>query len=220
MTAPDWESEFTLPLPGQTQYSECPGGHRRSERSFAFPRRKCGQALAEFQNLHQRSEILTLPGGVTVINDCYNSNPLAMERMLETLAAWPGARRRIVVAGEMLELGPTSPELHRAVGRKCAKAGVEWAIGVQGAAQFFVEGAVEGGVPPSHAQFFPDAKSAGEFCRTLIAPGDVILVKGSRGVHLETVIEMLKKQEARGQESGEIRTRNSKLETLSSKVDG
>jgi UDP-N-acetylmuramoyl-tripeptide--D-alanyl-D-alanine ligase len=92
----------------------------------------------------------------------------------------------------MLELGPTSPGWHREVGRKCAPSGVEWAIGVQGDARFFVEGAVEGGMPPSQGRFFPDAKSAGEFCQTLIVPGDVILVKGSRGVHLETVIEMLK----------------------------
>ena len=194
--------------------SRMPWPPLRPRASSTFPRRKSRQALAEFQNLHQRSEILTLPGEVTVINDCYNSNPLAMERMLETLAAWPGARRRIVVAGEMLELGPTSPELHRDVGRKCAPSGVEWVIAVQGDAQFFVEGAVEGGIPPSHARFFPDAKSAGEFCQTLIAPGDVILVKGSRGVHLETVIEMLKRQESGSQES-EVRSQKSesKVET-------
>jgi UDP-N-acetylmuramoyl-tripeptide--D-alanyl-D-alanine ligase len=79
------------------------------------------------------------------------------------------------------------------VGQKCAESGVAWVIGVQGNARFLVEGAAEGGIPPSQAQFFSDAPSAGEFCRTLIAPGDVILVKGSRGVHLETVIEMLRK---------------------------
>jgi UDP-N-acetylmuramoyl-tripeptide--D-alanyl-D-alanine ligase len=68
-------------------------------------------------------------------------------------------------------------------------------IAVQGDARFFVEGAVEGGIPPAHARFFPDAKSAGEFCQALIASGDVILVKGSRTVHLETVIELLKTQD-------------------------
>jgi UDP-N-acetylmuramoyl-tripeptide--D-alanyl-D-alanine ligase len=129
--------------------------------------------------------------------------------MLEALAEWPAARRRIAVAGEMLELGPTSPDLHRDIGRTCARSGVEWAIGVQGDAQFFVEGAVEGGVPPSQGRFFPDAKPAGEFCQTLIAPGDVILVKGSRGVHLETVIEMLKRQES----DSKLETGNSKIET-------
>jgi UDP-N-acetylmuramoyl-tripeptide--D-alanyl-D-alanine ligase len=198
----DWMSEFTVPLPGRHNVANALAAIAATS-VFDILLEDVAQALAEFQNLHQRSEILTLLGEVTVINDCYNSNPLAMERMLETLAEWPGARRRIVVAGEMLELGPTSPELHRGVGRKCAESGAEWVIGVQGNAQFLVEGAAEAGIPTSHARYFPDASSAGHFCQSLIAPGDVVLVKGSRGVHLETVIEMLKRQEsgARSQES-------------------
>ena len=180
-----------MPLPGRHNVQNALAAIAVAS-AFEIPPEEIGPALAGFKNLHQRSEILTLPGEVTVINDCYNSNPLAMESMLDTLAGWPGARRRMVVAGEMLELGPTSPELHRGVGRKCAASGVDWLIAVQGAAQFFLEGAVEGGLPHSHARFFPDAKSAGEVCRSLLKPGDVVLVKGSRGVHLETVIEMLK----------------------------
>jgi UDP-N-acetylmuramoyl-tripeptide--D-alanyl-D-alanine ligase len=190
----DWMSEFTVPLPGRHNVANALAAIAVSTVFDILPE-DIAPALAGFHNLHQRSEILTLPGEVTVINDCYNSNPLAMERMLEALSDWPGARRRIVVAGEMLELGPTSPELHRGVGRKCAQSKVDWLIAVQGDARFFVEGALEGGIPSSHAQFFPDAQAAGEFCQTLMAPGDVILVKGSRGVHLETVIEMLKGQE-------------------------
>ena len=191
--APDWKSEFTLPLPGRHNVQNALAAIAASS-LFRIPPEDIGPALSGFHNLYQRSEIFTLPDGVTVINDCYNSNPLAMERMLEALAEWPGTRRRIVVAGEMLELGPTSPDLHRNVGRKCAPSGVEWVVGVQGDARFFVDGAVEGGVPSSRARFFADAQSAGEFCQTLMAPGDVILVKGSRAVHLETVIEMLKRQ--------------------------
>jgi UDP-N-acetylmuramoyl-tripeptide--D-alanyl-D-alanine ligase len=189
---PEWTADFTLPLPGRHNIQNALAAIAAAS-VFSIPPWEIAAALAGFKNLHQRSEILTLRDDVTVINDCYNSNPLAMERMLESLAEWPGAKRRIVVAGEMLVLGPASPELHRDVGRKCAQSRVDWAIGVQGAAEYFVEGAVEGGVPASNARFFPDAKRAGEFCLDLIAPGDVVLVKGSRGVHLETVIEMLKK---------------------------
>ncbi len=193
VTAPEWQGEFTLPLPGRHNIQNALAAIAAAS-GWAIPLEEMRQALAEFQNLQQRSEILTLPGEVTIINDCYNSSPLAMARMLETLAGWPGARRRIVVAGEMLELGPRSPQLHRGVGRNCAHSDVAWVIAVQGDARFFVEGAVEGGTPLSHGLFFPDAKSAGEFCQALMAPGDVILVKGSRGVHLETVIEMLEKR--------------------------
>jgi UDP-N-acetylmuramoyl-tripeptide--D-alanyl-D-alanine ligase len=189
--SPNWTADFTLPLLGRHNVQNALAAIAVSS-VFAVPPEEIREALANFQNLHQRSEILTLPGEVTMINDCYNSNPLAMERMLEALAAWPGARRRIVVAGEMLELGPSSPELHRGVGRKCAQSGAEWVIGVQGDARFLVEGAVEGGIPPSQGRFFPDAVSAGIFCQTLIAPGDLVLVKASRGVHLETVIDLLK----------------------------
>jgi UDP-N-acetylmuramoyl-tripeptide--D-alanyl-D-alanine ligase len=188
---PKWTADFTLPLPGRHNVANALAAIAVSTVFDILPE-DVAAALASFQNLHQRSEIFTLPGDVTVINDCYNSNPLAMERMLEALAEWPASHRRIVVAGEMLELGPTSPELHRDVGRKCASNGADWVVAVQGDAQFIAEGAVDGGIPPLHVRFFPEAKSAGEFCQTLIAPGDVILVKGSRGVHLETVIEVLK----------------------------
>jgi UDP-N-acetylmuramoyl-tripeptide--D-alanyl-D-alanine ligase len=166
------------------------------------------EALAEFQNLPQRGESLTLPGPVTIINDSYNSNPQAMECMLETLRTWPGARRRIVVAGEMLELGPQSPQLHKETGRKCAEANLSWLIAVQGDARFFLEGAVAAGLPPAHTRFFPEAGLAGEFCRSRLEPGDVILVKGSRRVHLETVIEMLRKgvKKSRSEEVEEMRS--------------
>jgi UDP-N-acetylmuramoyl-tripeptide--D-alanyl-D-alanine ligase len=152
------------------------------------------RGLAEFQNVSQRGEGVALPGPVTIINDSYNSNPQAMECMLETLRTWPHALRRIVVAGEMLELGPQSPNLHREIGRKCAEINLAWLIAVQGDARFFLEGAIAAGLSPARTLFLPDAHLAGEFCRSRLEPGDVVLVKGSRGVHLETVVEMLKEQ--------------------------
>lgn len=200
VTTPDWQGDFTLPLPGQHNIQNAVAAVAASS-VWAIPPEEVHLALAEFHNLHQRSEILTLPRDVTVINDSYNSNPLAMERMLEVIAVWPGSRRRVVVAGEMLELGEMSPELHRRVGRKCAHYGVEWLIAVQGDARYFAEGAEEAGMPQSRRVFFPDAKSAGEFCQALAEPGDVILVKGSRGVHLEMVVELLRKSEVPGPKS-------------------
>jgi UDP-N-acetylmuramoyl-tripeptide--D-alanyl-D-alanine ligase len=106
----------------------------------------------------------------------------------------------------MLELGPQSPKLHEEVGRKCAKADLASLIAVQGDARFFLEGAVAAGMPSSRTRFFPDAPSAGEFCQSQLEPRDVVLVKGSRGVHLEAVVEMLGK--SRGVE--ELRSRGGK----------
>ncbi len=190
VVAPRWQEDFDLPLPGRHNVQNALAALAVTT-ELGLPVNEARLALAEFQNLHQRGEILTLPGGITILNDSYNSNPLAMQRMLETLADWPGARRRMVVAGEMLELGATSPELHRQVGRLCTRSRVAWLIAVQGDARFFLEGALEEGLPPEHARFFADATAAGEFCRTLIVPGDAVLVKGSRGVRLERVIELL-----------------------------
>ena len=200
--APEWSAEFNVPLPGRHNIQNAIAAIATADYCGLSPV-EIHAGLAGFHNLHRRSEILTLPNDVTVIDDCYNSNPLAMERMIEVLAAWPGACRRIVVAGEMLELGPSSPELHRDVGRKVAQRALSHVLAVQGDAQYFLEGAAEGGIPRERLHFFPDAKQAGEFCRTLLAPGDVLLVKGSRGVHLEMVTDMLKRQDSgfRSQES-------------------
>ena len=188
--APDWQEEFYLSLPGRHNVQNAVAALAVAN-LFEIPVRGMRQALAEFQNLHQRGEILTLGLDITVINDTYNSNPVAMERMLEVLMTWPHAQRRIVVAGEMLELGPSSPLLHREVGRKCAESRVDVLIAVQGEARQFIEGAIEGGLSPDNTRFFPDARGAAEFCRSILKPGDTILLKGSRGVQLETVVECL-----------------------------
>jgi UDP-N-acetylmuramoyl-tripeptide--D-alanyl-D-alanine ligase len=209
---PNLEADFLLPVPGRYNVQNALAAIVVAS-GFDVPPVEMQRGLAEFQGLHQRGEILTLPGPVTLIDDCYNSNPLAMACMLETLRGWPGARRRIVVAGEMLELGPQSPELHRKTGSQCARNHVAWLIAVQGNASFFIEGAVAAGFPPAQTRFFSDARSAGEFCRSLLEPGDVVLVKGSRGVHLETVTEMLREEV---EKSGSRESRSRAVEELRS----
>jgi UDP-N-acetylmuramoyl-tripeptide--D-alanyl-D-alanine ligase len=197
---PNLDADFLLPLPGRHNVQNALAAIAVAS-DFDVPPLEIRRGLAEFQNMPQRGESITLPGPVTIINDSYNSNPQAMESMLEMLRTWPHARRRLVVAGEMLELGPQSRKLHEEVGRKCAEAKLAWLIAVQGEARFFLEGAVAAGLPVSQTRFFPEAPLAGEFCRSQLEPGDVVLVKGSRGVHLETVVEMLRKSRVESQES-------------------
>jgi UDP-N-acetylmuramoyl-tripeptide--D-alanyl-D-alanine ligase len=139
-----------------------------------------------------RGRLLHFAPGFTVMNDSYNSNPVALEAMVEWLEAAGEARRRILVAGEMLELGPRSPELHRASGSRAAASGrVDWIIGVQGDALELVRGAIEAGQPDARAEFFPNSAEAARAVVDLAAPGDLILVKGSRGVRMERVVEAL-----------------------------
>ena len=144
------------------------------------------QSLATLSAGDKRGEILHI-NGATVINDCYNSNPKALDSMVRSLAKIP-AQRRIVVAGEMLELGPAGEEMHRASGRNMSEAGIDWLIGVRGLAQAIVEGARESGV---RAEFVSTPEEAGEWLKREIKPGDVVLLKASRGVRLERALEKL-----------------------------
>jgi UDP-N-acetylmuramoyl-tripeptide--D-alanyl-D-alanine ligase len=127
-----------------------------------------------------------------VINDSYNSNPVALEAMIEILAGTPGYRRRILAAGEMLELGADSPRLHREAGRIAGARKLDWVIAVQGHAEQLAAGATAAGVPASHAKFFANSAEAAAFIAALIEPGDLLLVKGSRGVKMERVVEALR----------------------------
>lgn len=192
LSGPKGESDFTLPLPG-THNVENALAALATAGSCGLDVSALGPALSAFKNLARRSEIFTLPGDITILNDCYNSNPRAMERMVETLAGWQGAARRIVVAGEMLELGPTSPEWHRQIGRKLAESRIDGLVAVHGDARFIREGALEAGLDPARAVFFPSAQEAAPYCAGLLKPGDVVLIKGSRGVNLEKVTELLAK---------------------------
>jgi UDP-N-acetylmuramoyl-tripeptide--D-alanyl-D-alanine ligase len=137
----------------------------------------------------KRGELLEVKGA-TVLNDCYNSNPEALCSMIRTLAARP-AKRRILVAGEMLEMGEHGPALHAKAGRAAAKAGLDLVVGVQGNAEHLAAAASIGGVA---ALFLPDAEAAGRWLKQNLRKGDVVLVKGSRGVHLERAIETLSRQ--------------------------
>jgi len=153
-------------------------------------------ALASLTAGDKRGQVMEI-GGATLLNDSYNSNPEALRSMIRSLAARP-ARRRILVAGEMLELGEQGPALHAACGSAAAEAGLDLVVGVHGNAEHLAAAACAGGVA---ALFLSDAEAAGRWLIQNIQPGDVVLVKGSRGVHLERAIEAVKigREEVEGQ---------------------
>jgi len=150
------------------------------------------QALEVLKPGDRRGEVLTI-NGATIINDSYNSNPEALRSMIQALAARPG-QRRILIAGEMLELGDHAPALHEASGRAAAEAGIDIVIGVRGNAAHLVQAATEAGVTGLEALFLPDAEAAGAWLKENLKPGDVVLIKGSRGVRLERAIEAINQQ--------------------------
>jgi UDP-N-acetylmuramoyl-tripeptide--D-alanyl-D-alanine ligase len=141
-------------------------------------------SLASLKAAERRGEIFE-HDGVTIINDCYNSNPKALASMVRSLSQVPG-KRHIVIAGEMLELGPSGEELHAQSGRLMGESGVDFVIGVRGMARHIVEGAAAASVD---AEFVATPEEAGEWMRRNLKLGDVVLVKASRGVRLERALE-------------------------------
>ena len=125
---------------------------------------------------------------VLVFDDCYNSNPDAVRAMLAVLRDTP-AKRRFAVLGEMLELGPWAEPLHRDVGTYAAECGIDVLVGLRGAACYMLDAAKQSGLRADAAFFFDDPVPAGRLVSSLAQPGDAILFKGSRGVHVERALE-------------------------------
>jgi UDP-N-acetylmuramoyl-tripeptide--D-alanyl-D-alanine ligase len=144
---------------------------------------QCAAAVGELRAGDKRGEVVHWRGA-TIINDCYNSNPKALDAMVDALMAMPG-ERHIVVAGEMLELGPESEALHAACGLRMAEQGVTKVVGVRGAAEALVKAAREAG---ADAEFVVDAEAAGIWLQANLREGDAVLLKASRGVKLERAL--------------------------------
>jgi UDP-N-acetylmuramoyl-tripeptide--D-alanyl-D-alanine ligase len=133
-----------------------------------------------------------LASGVTVVDDSYNANPTATRRALDVLASGQGSRR-IAVIGEMLELGERSAELHEGVGRAAAKARVDVLLAVGGApAKALADAAVAAGMPAASVRYFATSDEAADAAVALVKTGDLVLVKGSRGVKTDRVVERLR----------------------------
>jgi UDP-N-acetylmuramoyl-tripeptide--D-alanyl-D-alanine ligase len=155
------------------------------ERGFTPSEAAAG--MSSLKPAEKRGQIVEI-AGVTVINDSYNSNPRALDAMVDALATMP-AERRIVVAGEMLELGPTGPELHRSSGEHMAARGIDILIGVRGLAKEMVDAARTKGMV---AEFVTTSEEAGDWLARHTRPGDAVLLKASRGVKLERALERWK----------------------------
>jgi len=156
-------------------------------REFGIPAARLREPIRTFAVGKMRGERLE-HGGILVWNDCYNANPEAVESMIDVLHESVAARR-IAVLGEMLELGHAAEQLHRQVGEYAARHGVDLLIGIQGSALAMVDAALAAGLPAGAGHFFAEAGEAGEFARQAAHPGDAILFKGSRGVHVERALE-------------------------------
>jgi UDP-N-acetylmuramoyl-tripeptide--D-alanyl-D-alanine ligase len=175
----------TFPLVGEHNiYNALAAAAAAMERGISPS--QAAAALSSIAPPDKRGQVLHL-NGATIINDCYNSNPRALEAMIDTLASMK-AERRILVVGEMLELGPTAEALHRQCGKHAADKKIDMVIGVRGMARAVAEAACGSG---TQAQFVETPEQAGEWLARNVRPGDAVLLKASRGVKLELALTML-----------------------------
>ncbi|WP_158943054.1 UDP-N-acetylmuramoyl-tripeptide--D-alanyl-D-alanine ligase [Granulicella sp. S190] len=147
---------------------------------------ECAAAVSEMRASDKRGEVLAWRGAL-LINDCYNSNPTALDAMVDALMAIP-AERHVVISGEMLELGSDAAVFHGACGSRMAMRGVDFVLGVRGMAEALVDAARAAGVD---GVFVASPEEAGEWLVANVRAGDVVLLKASRGVRLEKALTVL-----------------------------
>ncbi len=150
-------------------------------------------ALRTAKPPRMRGEVLDFAAGFTVVDDSYNSNPRSLLSMVRTLTeASENVKRRFVIAGEMMELGPEAPEMHREAGREIAELGIDVLWGVRGLAAEILSGAAARGI--AETTFFESSDAAAVALVDAVRAGDLILVKGSRSVETDKIVKALRER--------------------------
>jgi UDP-N-acetylmuramoyl-tripeptide--D-alanyl-D-alanine ligase len=139
-----------------------------------------------------RGVVMRLAKGVTVVDDSYNSSPAALQHVLEVIAGERRATRKAAVLGEMLELGDHAARLHQESGRAAARAGLDRLVTVGGEpARLLADAAVEAGMDAAAVTWVASGDAASELITSWLAPGDLVLVKGSRGIKTDDVVDRI-----------------------------
>ncbi|MFN2530294.1 MAG: UDP-N-acetylmuramoyl-tripeptide--D-alanyl-D-alanine ligase [Pyrinomonadaceae bacterium] len=187
---PSGDAQGILPMTGRHNLSNALAAAAVAT-CFDLSAEQIVAALANAKPPKMRGEVLEFAAGFTVIDDSYNSNPKSLVNMVRTIAEAAKDRKRLVViAGEMLELGPQAAELHREAGREMAREGIHVVWGVRGFGREIVAGAAEAGV--AETRFFESSADAAKAAIGEPGEGDLILVKGSRGVATDKIVEALR----------------------------
>ena len=160
---------------------------------FDVPVSEIVERAAGLRPATHRGELLRLPGGITLVDDSYNSSPSALRQVLATIGAATGCARRVAVLGEMLELGAHTMRLHEECGRAAAAAGLDLLITVGGApAGTMAAAATAAGMESGRVTHVATREDAAALALQRVRPGDLVLVKGSRGIGTDLVVDRLK----------------------------
>jgi UDP-N-acetylmuramoyl-tripeptide--D-alanyl-D-alanine ligase len=160
---------------------------------FGVTVEECASRAAHLRPAAHRGELTRLPGGLTLIDDSYNSSPAALKGALETVRTARGSARKAAVLGEMLELGAHTERLHRECGEAAAHAGLDLLVTVGGpAASALADAAVAAGMDRTTVVHVPTSDEAVQVCLARMRPGDLVLIKGSRGIRTDRIVNRLK----------------------------
>lgn len=190
LQTPLGNSPATLPMSGRHNLMNALAAAAVAT-SFGVTPEKIADALSSAEPPSMRGEVLDFAAGFRVVDDSYNSNPRSLVNMVRTISEG-GTRssRRIVIAGEMLELGPDAAALHREAGAEIARMGIDAVWGVRGLAAEIVAGANDAGL--TEARFFADSNEAARAIVMEVREGDLVLIKGSRGVATERIVRAIR----------------------------
>ncbi len=190
-----WSRRCTVPMPGNHNVSNCAAAAAIAHAAGIDPERIVA-GLQAYEPVDKRLNVTHFPGGLRLVNDAYNANPASMAAGLRTVAAFGGDCRRFAALGDMLELGSASPVLHRGIGTLVAELGYDW-LAVTGEQAKEVAGAAHAaGMQTARVRIFPEPRAMAEWVCALLTEGalgagDWLLVKGSRGMRMERLIEEL-----------------------------
>jgi UDP-N-acetylmuramoyl-tripeptide--D-alanyl-D-alanine ligase len=191
LRTPTAAADITVPLLGRGNLANVLAAAAvATELGISFE--EIGERAARLQPAHHRGAVLRLAAGVTVVDDSYNSSPSALQQALAVIAREQSATRKAAVLGEMLELGEHSARLHRECGRDAARAGLDRLITVGGAAaKTLADAAVAGGMNAEAVTWAATSSDAADLITEWLTPGDLVLVKGSRAIKTDAVVDRI-----------------------------
>lgn len=160
--------------------------------AMGFPKEAVQEGLLALKPTPMRMQVRQLKHDIVLIDDAYNASPLSMEAAIETLADI-STRRRVAILGGMLELGQESKALHERVGASVEAKEIEFLVAIGPEGRWIMEGALAAGMPSDRVQYYRDVDEAADQVPSVVQPGDVILLKASRGYRLERVGQRLEK---------------------------
>jgi UDP-N-acetylmuramoyl-tripeptide--D-alanyl-D-alanine ligase len=187
------ETEVSLPLLGRHLVYNALSAIATAS-LFGIEKEKTIEALEQFRPFPMRMEVLSLGKGIALINDSYNANPDSMEMALQTLSEAKGEGRAIAVLGDMLELGEFAVEAHRQIGKKAAELSIDLLLTLGDESPAVVESAIREGLELERARVVESHSEAASIVRAFVREGDWVLVKGSRGMAMEKVVEGLRER--------------------------